>query len=413
MKRIHYAWFILVGCCALQLAGVGIAASCAGVFLTPVSAALGVKVNELSLYMTIQNITMLLLYPKAGKLLGRYDVRLTVSLPVVGISLGFLLLSRATSLFHFYAVALLLGSCFSVTTFLAIPLLINNWFYKKTGFALGIALAMSGIGGSVFAVLVGSIIENAGWRAGYMTIAGLVAVIVLPFSVFVLRLRPADKGLLPYGMEEAPAERAAEPTRGAQPQGGSLSDFTGTASFRYLLVFGGMMGLLAALQPNITVFAGSLGCGTTVSASVGSVVMLSALVAKLILGAANDRLGISKTVMAAAAPGMVAVVCFLLAAQERLFLLFGGAALYGIVIAFTTVQSPILVRATFGQENYGLVFPRIQQAYSLMSAVALPAYTTLYVTFGSYRPVIGILMAALLVAVFCALRTQGAQKTNG
>lgn len=408
MKRVHYAWWVLISCCALQLGVVGIAASCAGIFLVPVSTALGVEVSQLSLYMTIQNITMMLLYPKAGKLLNRCDIRLTVSIPTLGVCLGFILLSRATSVFLFYAVALLLGTCYSFLMFLTIPLLINNWFQKKTGFALGIALSLSGIGGSVFSIIIGSIIENFSWRAGYLTIAACVAVLVLPFSLFVLRLRPSDKGLLPYGAENTPAQAPAKQTT-ATPSV-SNSQFTKTSSFRYLLVFGSMMGLLAAMQPNITVFASSLGCATTTSSMMSSIIMASALIAKLVLGAANDRLGIRKTVLAAMIPAAVAIVLFFLASDTRIYFLVLGAALYGIMIAFTTVQPPILVRSVFGQQNYSQIYPRIQQGYSLMSAVALPLYTSIYDACGSYRPVIILLMAALILAAICSMRSMRAAK---
>lgn len=411
MKRVHYAWWILIGCCALQLGVVGIAASCAGIFLVPVSTALSVEVSRLSLYMTIQNITMMLLYPKAGKLLNRYDIRVSVSIPTLGVCLGFILLSRATSVYMFYAVALLLGTCYSFLMFLTIPLLINNWFQKKTGFALGIALSLSGIGGSVFSIIIGSIIENFSWRAGYLTIAACVAVLVLPFSLFVLRLRPSDKGLLPYGAEDTPAQGTSGQSAATTATASNIQ-FTGTSPFGYLLVFGGMMGLLAAMQPNITVFASSLGCATTTSSMMSSIIMASALIAKLVLGAANDKLGIRKTIFAAMIPAAVAIVLFFLASDTRIYFLVLGAALYGIMIAFTTVQPPILVRSIFGQQNYSQVYPRIQQGYSLMSAIALPLYTSIYDACGSYRPVIVLLMAALILAIVCSMLSQRSVKHN-
>ena len=44
-----------------------------------------------------------------------------------------------------------------------------------------------------------SIIEEVGWRTGYLILAAVSAVLVLPCMLFVIRYRPADRGMLPYG----------------------------------------------------------------------------------------------------------------------------------------------------------------------------------------------------------------------
>ena len=35
-KKIHYAWFILAGCCIMQGASLGLINNCSGVFYSPV-----------------------------------------------------------------------------------------------------------------------------------------------------------------------------------------------------------------------------------------------------------------------------------------------------------------------------------------------------------------------------------------
>ena len=40
-KKIHYAWFILAGCCIMQGASLGLINNCSGVFYSPVCEVLG------------------------------------------------------------------------------------------------------------------------------------------------------------------------------------------------------------------------------------------------------------------------------------------------------------------------------------------------------------------------------------
>ena len=35
-KKLHYAWFILAGCCIMQGASLGLVNNCSGVFYSPV-----------------------------------------------------------------------------------------------------------------------------------------------------------------------------------------------------------------------------------------------------------------------------------------------------------------------------------------------------------------------------------------
>jgi len=46
-NRLHYAWFILAGCCILQGATLGLINNCAGVFYSPICKELGFELENL------------------------------------------------------------------------------------------------------------------------------------------------------------------------------------------------------------------------------------------------------------------------------------------------------------------------------------------------------------------------------
>ena len=401
MKKIHYAWWILVSCCALEFGVVGMTASTMGIYLVPVSETLGVGVGQLSLYVTIQNLVMMALYPLAGKLLMEHEIRLVVSAPVLGISAIFLGLSRATKLLHFYIAGALLGLCYSFLMFLVVPLLINNWFRQRAGSAMGIALAFSGVGGALSSLAVGAIISNWGWRVSYAVTAAGVAIVVLPFTLLVIRRTPVEKGLYAYGAA-ASGGGTSEAVDSARPAlAGTLQPaFAGPLRW-CLLALGGMMGLLSAMQSSVSVFASSLGFSTQVGSVASSIIMAAVIAAKLILGSANDRIGVHKTLNIACGISAAAVIFFFASSGSRAGTLFLGAALYGFAVAISVLQPPMLVRTTFGPERYGQIYPKVQQAYSLASAAALPLYNFIYDRLDSYRPVLVLLLAAIAAATLC------------
>ena len=48
-NRLHYAWFILAGCCILQGATLGLIDNCAGVFYSPICKELGFELGKLTM----------------------------------------------------------------------------------------------------------------------------------------------------------------------------------------------------------------------------------------------------------------------------------------------------------------------------------------------------------------------------
>ena len=88
-----------------------------------------------------------------------------------------------------------------------------NWFDKKRGTAIGVAMTGISIGAITITPLGGFILQNHGWQATYMFLAAISWILVLPPVLFVMRDRPEDMGLLPDG------RRPDEPSATAEPAG--------------------------------------------------------------------------------------------------------------------------------------------------------------------------------------------------
>ena len=95
-----------------------------------------------------------------------------------------------TNLWQLYAISLLVGIAQCFITMVPVSALLNSWFDRDIGLALGITFMGSGIGGMVLNPLVNAIIESLSWRHAFGFLAILMFVFVVPIGFFVLRLPP-------------------------------------------------------------------------------------------------------------------------------------------------------------------------------------------------------------------------------
>lgn len=211
-RRLHPAWLILIACCFLQAGGMGTINNAAGIMVPAVLGDLQFSQGSFMLYFTIQGLCMTAALPVAGKLLPKVSMRVLVSVGMVAAALAFASMGQFNAVWQWYVAGAVLGVAAAFAFLLPAPVMIGNWFKKKAGLAMGIAMACSGIGGAVMNPLGGALIQSLGWRPTYAVLALIAAVLVLPFSLLVMKFKPADPRDA-YGadeVEDTPASSGAE-----------------------------------------------------------------------------------------------------------------------------------------------------------------------------------------------------------
>ena len=154
-------------------------------------------------------------------------------------ALSFGLMGTYTSVYQFYVSGVLLGVSNAFLIYAAVPIIINNWFKVKMGTALGLSMTFMGIGGAIFAPITGYLIEEIGWRPTYMVLGIIAAIIILPFTIFVIRKNPEEMGMRPYGVESVDA--SSKPLE--ESHGIPLKQATKSIPFYLLFIFTGILGL--------------------------------------------------------------------------------------------------------------------------------------------------------------------------
>ena len=78
----------------------------------------------------------------------------------------------------------------------------NRWFATQRGVVVGLLTASTATGQLVFLPLLATIIARIGWRSAVLVVAGCAAAMI-PLVALVIRNRPQDLGLQPYGATAA------------------------------------------------------------------------------------------------------------------------------------------------------------------------------------------------------------------
>jgi sugar phosphate permease len=101
-------------------------------------------------------------------------------------------------------------------------LVANRWFTKRRGLVVGIFGAAWATGQLAFLPLFARIIEHQGWRYASLTVAMLSAALI-PVVAIVMRDRPSDVGLAPYGADAMPEVETNTSQSGWRAAAGALT----------------------------------------------------------------------------------------------------------------------------------------------------------------------------------------------
>ncbi|MCI1480175.1 MAG: MFS transporter [Eggerthellaceae bacterium] len=366
----HYAFLIVASCIVITCIPCALVLSCAGIYFKPVATYFQVSTPEFTLYFSILNIAMMIMLPIAGKLMSKIDLRAILSICAAIDGVTYLAMSQFSAVWQFYIAGVLLGIGTAPLIYLSVPTLINAWCKKKVGFFIGLCMAFTGIGGVIFNPVGTAFINSGadGWRTGYLVFGIIMLVVTLPFTLFVVRSKPSDKGLEPYGAEEAVSQEGAkssEPVLGVSASKAmKTSAFFAVAAFCFLITVNQTVyQFLASYCQSFT--------GSDIAAAAGivaSACMAGQAIGKVILGAVNDK-SIKLGMFMGIGCGIIGVLLMWLL-PFAVAVLMVGAFLFGFVYACTTVETPLLTRGVFGSRDYTNIYSRVSMAGTLGAVIA-------------------------------------------
>ncbi len=348
--RGFLGWRIVgVGFVANFLSG-AITLSTFGNFVDPVSTDFGVPRSSVGLGMSIAFLVMGVLGPFAGAWLDRGRARSMMAGGSLVAGTGLILLSQATTLRQaallFCGLVGIGAALFGIMPSMALT---SNWFIKRRGLAIGIAVAGATIASYAAPVTAQYFIDVYGWRTAVMAFgAGTILIGVPVFGGFVVG-RPEDVGQIPDGdalPEESPADATSE------------VPMLETAELArdprlWLLAFGFGLVLTSpvVLTPMVVPFGLDLGF-TGQQANVFFLAMIPfSLLGKVVIGGLADVAPIKPAIALVVLANMLVWFLFYIEPSYMVFVVSG--AVYGVGIGGAMPLQGVAQGRCFGRANFG------------------------------------------------------------
>lgn len=397
--RVFYGWWnVFASFVGLSLSYAMFTVFAFGTFVTPLEAEFGWQRGPMSLALTIANITVVVASPLLGSLVDRVGVRRVMLVSVALMGLCVASMSQLSgNIWHYYLMHLLIPLLGAGTLPLTYSRIIIAWFARRRGLALGISLAGFGVGATLVPAVGQFIIEHWGWRDAYLVFAGLILLLSLPMSYFLIRETPQEMGLEVDGGMSGPAGAAEEMDTG---EGFSAAEAVRQRSFwlilgSFLFVGVGITSILAHLVPMLI----GRGVAPATAALCMSSLGFGLIFGRIFAGYLMDRF-FAPYVAALFLLGLFAGVV-ILASGAVGPVVFLAAVLVGLATGSEISEIAYLVSRYFGHKAFGLVYGTMFAAFQLGSAFGAYAMGRYYDHAGNY--VDALWGVSVLVAIGIAL----------
>jgi sugar phosphate permease len=209
-RDIHYGW-VVVGVTFLTMLVTAGALGAPGILMVPLEKEFGWNTAEISSALALRFVLFGLMAPFAAVFLNRFGLRRMAVLALVVIISGLaasVFMKEVWQLVALWGVLLGVGS--GLTAMVLGATVATRWFAQRRGLVMGFLSATNATGQLIFQPLLASVTETFGWRTTVSLICGILAVAGVAV-VLLMRDRPADVGLPPFGAKDvvpAPAQQS-------------------------------------------------------------------------------------------------------------------------------------------------------------------------------------------------------------
>jgi MFS family permease len=392
--KIFYGWWIVAASFVLGIYVAGAIFYSFTAFVDPLVKEFGWSYTQISLASSLRGLEMGIFAPFVGILLDRFGSRFIILTGMIVVGFALVLLSGIHTLFMFYVGFLLLafgaGGCTSVVVLSAVA----NWFRKRIGLAMGIAVCGFGASGLIIPLVV-RLIEGFGWRSAFFWLGIGAWAIGIPLS-FVIRNSPEQYGMLPDG--EIPCD---DETRDQSDKPETSVSFREAFSSRsFLLIVSAewiRMMTVGTLIMHIMPYLSSMGIPRSTAGYISAGIPLCSIIGRFGFGWLGDFY--DKRHIMAVGYGLMSLGLFLFTRIHAscvvlLFLLVfptgygGGMSLRGAII-----------REYFGRASFGKMLGLTMGVGSVAGIIGPTLGGWVFDTFHTYQPLWVAFLFLNLVAI--------------
>jgi MFS family permease len=357
--RFHYAWVVAVASGIATLIGAEPMALF-GVFLEPIAKDLGVGRGAVSAVYWIAFFCMGISSIASGWATDNIGIRKILIISTIGTIIPLMLLAQAKQLWQLY---LWYGVVFGLArSGFTTPMLITVtlWFKKKQGLAVGIVASGLAVGPMIFAPLFRYLIDIYGWGNAFL-ILGVISGVILAPCCWLIRNRPSDVGVQPYGEEETEKVLIRRPVPAHQPiyyrtDVPNFFRYAMTTQPFFLLPLIHFLGCVSHAIPlaHVVVMATDRGIDPIAASTVLGIAIGVSATSRLTAPMLSDKIGGRKALVLFILMQGISILWLLPAKELWLFCVF--AVFFGLGYGGEMTPFPILNRQYYGAAPIGMIY---------------------------------------------------------
>jgi len=386
--RFFYGWYMVAASWVLVFL---ISAVAVSVFFKPMLEDFGWDRATLSSVQTVALIVFTVASPFLGRFIDRVGPRIMIFICIVPQVLSNVINGVATNIWHLYLARFFYG----INVLPSTQILINKWFVKKRGTALGIVATGMPLGTMILVPFSQYLILTWGWRPTMLFWAAVVFVIMLPLALNI-KDNPEEKG---YGPDRESLNKAmpfdppkrdntALAAKAEEKTGSSLSEAVKTRSFWFMAMAHFICGTgCGFMMTHIVIFATDMGYSEMIGASLVSVQGGLNLVGVLATGYLSDRIARSKVLSLThfvRSISFATIVIFILLGGDSLWILYAAMAFFGFGWFTTAPLQAGLVADLFGSLRMGTILGVVVSCHMLGMAIGAFAGGAIFESTNSY-----------------------------
>lgn len=391
----------VLACAAVEFCCVGAWFNSAGIFYQHAAGAFNVGLGQVALYISMTYVVTIFALPIGGKLLESRSARAIYVVTNVFMFAAFAINALAQNIYMMYVAGAFAGLMGAFDMYL-LPVMIARWFKERTGFVVGLAASLSGAGAALWNVLIQTVIQNAGWRWGYGTLAIIVAVVVVPLVVCFMKSYPEEAGVLPYGEKLDGCAEEIPSLNFLVLKGASFDKVVKSVAFYMMIIMALTAGLAVMASQYLTSYATTIGYSAMVGATMTSASMIGNMTSKLILGAVADK-NISLAVIGAVVFPIIGYIGMMTLGSSNAAGVIFMAFLFGFIQPSNTSVLPLVVQKLFGVKDYGRIWSFISPFSALACAIGAAIWGFVFDATGSFYLVFIVGIALLLIRLVAYL----------
>lgn len=197
-RRLHYGWLVCAGCALLLFCTSGLCVNAFTIYQPYILRQNGFTNAQSSLIVTVRSLfgfgAMLL----SGIYYKKLSLRAGMGVAGGLVALAFFLFGGARSFAAYLGAAACAGVGYGLGTMIPVSVAMERWFIEKRTTAVGLCSAVTGLSTLGLPTLLTHLIERRGMAFTFRAEAAAIALLAL-MSFLLIRSRPSDVGLEPYG----------------------------------------------------------------------------------------------------------------------------------------------------------------------------------------------------------------------